>query len=156
MFKRILVAAAAVLPLATGSALATTSTVNNFQVSIGITAGCNISATNIAYGAIQGGALLTTAQVSTAAMGGLVTYQCAAGTGTSPTLTASTGANPTGAQANMKGTLGGLIPYSLAMPAIAAFTGATQTAQITATIPVMAVAPSVDSYVDTVTLTLTY
>jgi len=156
MFKRILVAATAMLPLATGSALAATSTVNNFQVSINITAGCNISATNIAYGAIQGSALVTTAQVSTPAMGGLVTYQCATGTGTSPVLTASTGANATGGQANMIGTLGGLIPYSLAMPAIAAFTGSTQTAQITATIPIMAAAPAVDSYTDTVTLTLTY
>ena len=90
-------------------------------------------------------------------MGGLFTYQCTANTGTTPALTASTGAHPTGAQAYMKGAVNsGLIPYSLTLPTIATFTGAAQTAQITATIPTMATVPSVDTYSDTVTLTLTY
>jgi spore coat protein U-like protein len=57
----------------------------------------------------------------------------------------------------MKGsTTGKLIPYALNLPAIAAFTGVAQTAQITATIPAQTTLPTVDSYTDTVVLTLTY
>jgi spore coat protein U-like protein len=42
------------------------------------------------------------------------------------------------------------------MPTIATFTGAAQTAQITATIPAQATLPTVDVYSDTVVLTLSY
>jgi len=157
MFKRCLAAGLALAALGSGSAFATTSTISNFTVSVQIIAGCTISATNINYGAMQGNLLLTTAQTSTPAMGGLFTYQCTPNpSGPVPALTASTGANPNGAQPRMKGVLGGYINYGLNMPAIAAFTGASQTAQITATIPTVTTAPAVDTYTDTVTLTLTY
>lgn len=157
MFKRCLAAGLALAALGSTSAVATTSTISNFTVSIQIIAGCTISATNINYGAMQGNVLLGAAQTSTAAMGGLFTYQCTSNpSGPVPALSASTGANPSGAQARMKGALGGFINYSLNMPVIAAFTGASQTAQITATIPTVTTVPAVDNYTDTVTLTLTY
>jgi len=157
MYKRIASASAGMALLASTPAFATTSTINNFTVSVSITAGCTISATNINFGGVQGNALLTTAQTSTPAMGGLFTYQCTPNTGTAPSLAASTGANPNGAQARMKGTtFGGFINYNVNVPSITAFSGASQTAQITATIPTLATVPSVDSYTDTVTLTLTY
>jgi len=106
---------------------------------------------------VQGNVLLTTAQTSTAAMGGLLTYQCTANNGVTPVLTNSTGLNPSGAQAQMLGaTTGSFIPYNLNIPAIAAFDGTAQTAQITATIPTVPAVPAVDTYSDTVTLTLTY
>ena len=157
MLKRSLAASLAFAALASSSAFAATSTINNFTVSVAITAGCTISATNINFGSLQGNVLLATAQTSTVGQGGLFTYQCTTG-GAAPVLTASTGGQPSGGVARMKGITSALdfIPYSLTMPTIAAFTGAAQTAQITATIPIMATAPAVDSYSDTVTLTLTY
>lgn len=137
-------------------AFATTSVINNFTVSISITAGCTISATNLVFTSIPGNVLLTTAQSAGAGQGGVFTYQCTA-TSTTPTLTATKGAQPSGGQAYMKGTsTGGLIPYTLVTPTITAFTGAAQTAQLTATIPTMTTVPAVDTYSDTVTLTLTY
>lgn len=157
MMKQSLALGLAIAAFGASSALATTSTINNFTVSITITAGCTISATNINFGSVPGQNLLTGPLTSTAGQGGLFTYQCTANTGTSPTLTANTGAHPTGAQAYMKGsTYSGLIPYSLTMPTITTFNGAAQTAQITATIPTQTTIPSVDTYSDTVTLTLTY
>ena len=156
MVKRILAAAAMLAPFATGSAHAATSAINNFQVTISITTGCTISATDIAFGNLQGSILLTTAQTSTAAMGGLFHYQCAAGAGPLPVLTASSGAHPSGAQARMIGLSGGFINYNLTMPSLVAFTGAPQAAQIIANIPTVATAPAVDSYSDMVTLTMTY
>ena len=157
MFKRSLAAGVACAAIVSGSAFAATSTINNFTVSIAITAGCTISATNINFGAVQGNVLLTTAQTSTAAMGGLLTYHCTANNGVAPVLTNSTGLNPSGTQAQMLGaTTGSFIPYNLNIPAIAAFDGTAQTAQITATIPTVPAVPAVDTYSDTVTLTLTY
>lgn len=157
MMKQGLALGLAFAAFGASSAFATTSTINNFTVSISITAGCTISATNINFTSIQGSTLLTTAQTSTAANGGLFTYQCTAGNGTTPALTSNFGAHPTGSQAYMKGvTTPGLIAYSLNLPTIATFTGAPQTAQITATIPTVATVPAVDTYSDTVTLTLTY
>jgi len=157
MYKRIVSASACLALLASTPAFAASSTVSNFTVSVSITAGCNVSATNINFGALQGQFLLATAQTSTPAMGGLFTYQCTPNTGTTPALTATAGANPSGAQARMKGaTLGGFINYNLNMPSFTTFSGSSQTAQITATIPTVATVPNVDSYTDTMTLTLTY
>ncbi len=155
MFKRILAAGFALAALGSGSALAATVT-TNMQVSVSITAGCAISATNIAFGSLSASTVLTAAQTSTAAMGGLVSYTCTTGSGSTPGLTTSLGANASGAQARMKGVGGTFLNYSLNMPAIGAVTGSAQTAQVTATIPLQATAPAIDSYTDTVTLTLTY
>jgi spore coat protein U-like protein len=148
----LLVAGAA--SLAYSDADATTSTAN-MNVSIQITAGCNISVTNINFGSLPA-TTLTSAQTSTAAMGGLFTYTCSPGSNT-PALTAGQGNNYLSPNTRMKGgTLGGFLPYSLNLPAIATFTGSAQTAQITATIPAQATLPAVDTYTDTVVLTLTY
>lgn len=157
MFKRILAAAAAASLLTFGAAQATTVTLNNFQVNVSITSGCTITATNINFGAIAGSVLLTTSQTSTAAMGGLFTYQCNGGSGAAPVLTASTGAHASGTQPRMAGSIGtDFINYTLAMPSLAAFNGTAQTGQITATIPTVAAVPQVDTYADSVTLTMTY
>ena len=91
---------------------------------------------------------------STAAMGGLLTYTCSPGS--SPTLSASNGQNYTTTNRMKASTTAGFIPYSLNMPTLAAVTGTAQTAQITATIPAQGSLPAVDSYSDTVVLTLTY
>ncbi len=145
---------AGVTTLAFTDANATTST-TNMSVSIQITAGCNISVTNINFGSTAA-TVLTSAQTSTAAMGGLFSYTCSPGTNT-PALTAGQGNNYLTSTNRMKGgTLGGFIPYSLTLPSIATFTGSAQTAQITATIPAQATLPAVDTYTDTVVLTLTY
>ncbi len=157
MFKRILAAGAALGLLASGVAHATTAIVNNFQIDVSITAACTITATNINFGAIAGSVLLSTAQTSTAAMGGLFSYQCNGGTGAPPVLTASTGAHASGAQPRLAGTAGtDFINYSLNLPSLAAFDGTVQTGQITATIPIVVAVPPVDAYNDSVTLTLTY
>ena len=138
---------------ATG-ARATTSTAN-MNVSIQITAGCNVSVTPISFGSLPA-STLASAQTSTVGMGGLFTYTCS-NSGTTPALTAGQGNNYSASTNHMKGgTSGGLIPYTLNLPAIVAFTGAAQTAQITATIPAQTTLPAVDSYSDTVVLTLTY
>ena len=110
--------------------------------------------TNIAFGTMLSTALLS-ALTSTAAMGGLFTYTCSPGANT-PSLAYDHGLYYSSGN-QMKGTaLGGFIPYSLAMPTIATFTGVAQTAQITATIPVQTTLPAVDVYSDTVVLTLSY
>jgi spore coat protein U-like protein len=133
---------------------ATTST-TNMNVSIQITAGCNISVTNINFGSMPA-TNLTSAQTSTAAMGGLFTYTCSPGAST-PALTAGQGNNFLTGANRMKGAVSaGFIPYSLNLPSVATFTGVAQTAQITATIPAQATLPTVDTYTDTVVLTLTY
>ena len=57
----------------------------------------------------------------------------------------------------MKGAASGaFLPYTLTLPTLATATGAAQTAQITATIPAQATLPAIDTYSDTVVLTLTY
>ena len=140
-----------------GSALAATSTAN-MNVSIQITAGCNISVTNINFGS-QAASVLASALPSTAAMGGLFTYTCAPQVGVTPVLSTNTGLNPLAGVNRMKGALAtpGFIPYSLNLPAnLTAATGSAQTFQIIATIPAQATLPNVDSYTDTVVLTLTY
>ena len=145
---------AASLLFAVAPARATTSTAS-MNVSITITAGCTVGVTNINFGSVAS-TVLATAQTSTAAMGGLFSYTCSPGSAT-PALTASQGNNFATANNRMKGaTNGGFLPYSLTLPTIATFTGSAQTAQITATIPAQATLPTVDSYVDTVVLTLTY
>lgn len=147
-------ALAAGFSLALSSAGATTSTAN-MNVSITITAGCTVSVTNINFGSVAS-TVLTSAQTSTAAMGGLFSYTCSPGSNT-PVLTANQGNNFLSPNNRMKGAVnGGFLPYSLALPAIATFTGVAQTAQITATIPAQVTLPTVDSYTDTVVLTLTY
>ena len=138
---------------AAGPASATTST-TNMNVSITITAACNISVTNINFGSVPS-TTLAAAQTSTVAMGGLFSYTCSPGTA-APVLTAGNGNNYSGGNRMKGGTLGGFLPYTLNLPAIAAFTGNAQTAQITATIPAQATLPAVDTYTDTVVLTLTY
>ena len=136
------------------SAGATTSTAN-MNVSIQITAGCNVSVTNINFGSIPSTGLVS-AQTSTPGMGGLFSYTCSPGA-LLPALTAGQGANYKAPNNQMKGaTTGALLPYTLTLPALANITGATQTAQITATIPAQTTVPGVDSYADTVVLTLTY
>jgi spore coat protein U-like protein len=132
---------------------ATTSTVN-MSVGITVTAACSLSVTNISFGSMVSTALLS-AQTSTSAMGGLLTYTCSPGA-TSPSLTYGQGANYSSTN-RMKGTgSGGFLPYSLTMPTIATFTGVAQTAQITATIPAQTTLPAVDVYSDTVVLTMNY
>jgi spore coat protein U-like protein len=146
--------AAAALAMFCSRADAATST-TNMNVSIQITAGCNISVSNISFGAMPATSL-TSAQTSTAAMGGLFSYTCSPGSNT-PALTASQGGNYLNSSNRMKGaSVGGFIPYSLNLPSITTFTGSAQTAQITATIPAQAALPTVDAYSDTVVLTLTY
>ena len=146
--------AGAAASLLVSGAQATTST-TNMNVSIQITAGCNISVTNINFGSMPA-TNLTSAQTSTAAMGGLFTYTCSPGSNT-PALTAGQGNNFLTSTNRMKGAVNaGFIPYSLNLPSIATFTGVAQTAQITATIPAQAALPAVDTYTDTVVLTLTY
>jgi spore coat protein U-like protein len=146
--------AVACLSLAASSAGATTSTAN-MNVSITITAGCTIGVTNINFGSVAS-SVLATAQTSTTTMGGAFSYQCSPGSNT-PALTASQGNNFASPNNRMKGsTSGGFLPYSLALPTIATFTGAPQSGQITATIPAQVTLPTVDSYSDTVVLTLTY
>jgi spore coat protein U-like protein len=157
MKKQCLALGLAFAAFGASSAFAATSTINSFTVSITITAGCTISATNINFGSVPGQNLLTGPLTSTAGQGGLFSYQCTANTGTSPTLTAGPGLHPTGTQAFMKGTANGaLIPYSLTIPPITAFNGQAQSVQMSATIPTQTIVPSVDAYSDTVTLTLTY
>ena len=152
IFAAWLVAGAA--SLVSCAAMATTST-TNMNVSIQITAGCNISVTNINFGSMPA-TNLASAQTSTAAMGGLFTYTCSPGSNT-PALTAGQGGNFAASSNRMKGgTNGGFLPYALNLPAIATFTGVAQTAQITATVPAQATLPTVDTYTDTVVLTLTY
>jgi spore coat protein U-like protein len=140
----------AVLPLA--PAFAATST-TNMTVNIQIVAACTLSVTNTNFGT-QTAASVAAGMVSTAAMGGVFTSTCP--NGTSPVLTASQGANWSGTTNRMKGvTPTNLIPYSLAWQALPPSTGALVTTQITATLPVQA-APAIDTYTDSVVLTLTY
>ena len=149
---RMLCAAAMLAAASGGVAQATTSTAN-MNVSITITAACNISVTDINVGSLAA-TVLSSALVSTAAMGGLFSYTCSPGS-TTPALTAGPG-NYFSSTNRMKGALGSFLPYTLALPTIAAFTGAAQTAQITATIPIQTTLPTVDAYTDKVLLTLTY
>lgn len=149
------IAAAAILSAAgcCGAAHAATSTAN-MTVSITITAACNVSVGNINFGS-QAATVLSSALTSTAAMGGLFSYTCSPGSST-PALTAGQGSNFLTSTNRMKGALGTFIPYSLNLPAIATFTGNAQSAQITATIPAQATLPAIDTYTDSVVLTLTY
>jgi spore coat protein U-like protein len=135
-----------------GAAFAASSTAT-MNVSIAVTAACNVSVTDINFGSVPA-TTLAASLTSTAGQGGLFTYTCGP-TSTTPALTAGQGQNYSGAN-RMKGALGGFIPYSLNVPAVAAFTGVAQTAQITATIPAQATLPAADSYTDAVVLTLTY
>jgi spore coat protein U-like protein len=137
----------------TAPAGATTSTVN-MSVGITITAACNLSVTNINFGSMLATALLS-AQTSTTAMGGLLTYTCSPGS-TTPVLTYGQGSNYSSGSNRMKGTSSDYIPYTLTMPTITAFTGVAQTAQIYANIAAQTTLPTVDVYTDTVVLTLTY
>ena len=125
----------------------------NMNVSIAVTAACNVAVTDINFGSVPA-TTLSSALTSTAAMGGLFTYTCGATT-TTPSLAAGQGQNFISGN-RMKGALGGFLPYSLSVPAVAAFTGVAQTAQITATIPAQGTLPAVDAYTDAVVLTLTY
>ena len=134
------------------SAFAAQSTAN-MNVSITVTAACSVSVTDINFGSVPATALVST-MTSTAPMGGLFTYTCGAASNT-PTLTAGQGQNYSSSN-RMKGALGGFLPYSLNLPAVSSFTGAQQTAQITATIPAQATLPAADTYTDAVVLTLTY
>ena len=133
------------------AALAAQSTAN-MNVSISVTAACTVGVTDINFGSVSA-ATLASALTSTAANGGLLTYTCASSN--TPSLAASQGQNYSSGN-RMKGTLGGMLPYSLTVPTLPPFTGAQQTAQITATIPAQAILPAVDTYTDAVVLTLTY
>ena len=153
--RKAAVAASAILAcsLHAAPAGATTSTVN-MSVGVTITAGCSLLVTNINFGSMPATTLLS-AQTSTAAMGGLLTYTCTPGSNP-PALTYGQGNNYSSGNRMIGATNGGFIPYSLTMPTIASFTGAAQTAQITATIPAQATLPPVDIYSDTVVLTMSY
>ena len=152
-FRTVTVLAGA-LSLAAPSAKATTSTAN-MVVGIVITAGCTVAVTNINFGSTPA-PLLASAQASTIAMGGLFSFTCSPGA-TTPALTAGQGNNYLTSTNRMKGAVsGGFVPYSLAMPTIPTFIGTVQSVQITATIPALSTLPTVDSYTDTVLLTLTY
>jgi spore coat protein U-like protein len=139
--------------LVSSAATAATSTAN-LNVSIQITSGCTVSVTNINFGSVASTAL-GVAQTSTAGMGGLFSYTCSPGT-TTPALTASQGSYYSGSNRMKGATNGTFLPYTLNLPSIASFTGALQQAQITATIPAQTTLPTVDTYSDTVVLTLTY
>ncbi len=143
---------AAVLFAAPAASFAAQSTAN-MNVSITVTSGCAIAVTDINFGSVQA-TVLSTALTSTSAQGGLLTYTCGA-TGTTPSLAAGGGLYASGSN-RMKGSLGGFIPYSLNVPAVSPFTGAAQTAQITATIPAQGTLPASDTYNDAVVLTLSY
>ena len=134
-------------------ARAATSTAN-MTVGIQITAACNVSVTNINFGA-QPATVLTAALTSTPAMGGLFSYTCSPGT-PAPALTANAGLHNLAGNRMIGGVSGAFLHYSLAIPAIPAFTGTLSTAQITATIPIQSPLPTVDTYTDTVILTLSY
>jgi spore coat protein U-like protein len=144
-------AMAAILPLA--PALAATAT-TNMAVSINIVAACVVGVTPINF-LNQTAPTVVAGITSTAAMGGLFSYTCPIGL--TPALTAGQGSNFGAGSNRMKGaTSGTFITYSLNVPSpLAASTGAAQTAQVTATITAQA-SPAIDSYTDTVVLTLTY
>jgi spore coat protein U-like protein len=125
---------------------------SSMNVSITVTAACTLAVTDINFGAVAA-ATLATAQTSTAVMGGLFTYTCASNN--TPGLAANQGQN-FAAGNRMKGALGSFLPYSLTVPTLPPYTGAQQTAQITATIPAQGTLPTVDTYTDQVVLTLTY
>jgi len=155
-FAKAVVALTSMAALAASSegAYATTSTAN-MTVSIQITAGCNVVVSNLTFTTVQATAL-TSAQNSSG--GGVFSYTCSPGAN-APALTAGQGLNysTTGATNQMKGaTSAKFLPYTLSLPTIAAFTGSAQSASITATIPAQASLPAVDTYSDTVVLTLTY
>jgi spore coat protein U-like protein len=144
----------AVLTATSETAFATTSNAN-MNVGIQITSGCNISVSNLTFTTVQATAL-TSAQTSSG--GGVFSYTCSPGANT-PSLTAGHGNNYSTTNSTNQmigGTSGKFLPYSLNLPSIAAFTGSTQTANITATIPAQASLPTVDTYSDTVVLTLNY
>ena len=151
--RRIVALALAAVALAPAAAVAATATAN-MNVSIQITAGCNVSLTNINFGAVAATALAS-ATTSTAAMGGLFTYACSPG-GVTPSLSVSQGANFQVSNRMKGASAGGFLPYTLSVPTLPALTGATQTAQITATIPAQTTLPAVDTYSDTVVVTLSY
>jgi spore coat protein U-like protein len=88
-------------------------------------------------------------------MGGLFSYTCSPGSNP-PSLAYGNGLNYSSGNRMIGAVNGAFIPYTLNMPTISAFTGATQTAQITATIPAQGSPPTVDTYSDTVVLTLSY
>jgi spore coat protein U-like protein len=138
--------------LAAPAAFAAQSTAN-MNVGITVTAACNVAVTDINFGSAPASAL-SSAMTSTAAMGGLFTYTCGP-TSTTPSLAAGQGQNFS-SNNRMKGLLGGFLPYSLNVPAVATFTGVAQTAQITATIPAQGTLPAADVYTDAVVLTLNY
>ena len=148
-------AAAAAAALAFASSAAANTSTANMSVSIQITSGCVVSVTSINFGSIPS-TTLASAMTSTSLQGGLFTYTCSPGSA-APSLAASQGANYASSSNQMKGSsTGKLIPYSLNLPSIATFTGVAQTAQITATIPAQTTLPTVDTYSDTVVLTLSY
>jgi len=135
---------------AVGLAAQSTATMN---VSINVTAACSVSVTDVNFGSVSA-ATLSASLTSTAAMGGLLTYTCASSN--TPALGASQGQNYSSGNRMKGASLGGFLPYNLNLPTLPPYTGAQQTAQITATIPAQGTLPSVDSYTDAVVLTLTY
>ncbi len=149
------VAASAIIAWSFGVAPAgATSSTINMSVGITITAACNLSVTNINFGSMLATAL-TSAQTSTPAMGGLLTYTCSPGSNT-PSLGYGQGLHYTTSNQMMGVNTATYIPYTLTMPTIATFTGVIQTAQIYANIPPQTTLPAVDVYSDTVVLTLSY
>jgi len=125
----------------------------NMNVSINVTAACSVAVTDVNFGSVSA-ATLSASLTSTAAMGGLLTYTCASSN--TPALAASQGQNYSTGNRMKGASLGGFLHYSLNLPTLPPYTGALQTAQITATIPAQGTLPSVDSYTDAVVLTLTY
>ena len=155
MRKFIGAAALAAAAVAFASSAAANTSTANMSVSIQITSGCVVAVTNINFGSVPS-STLAAALTSTAAQGGLFTYTCSPGSNT-PALTASHGSNYAASSNQMKGSsTGNLIPYALNLPSVATLTGVAQTAQITATIPAQTTLPSVDTYTDSVVLTLSY
>lgn len=141
--------ALALVVVAPASAMAGTAT-TNMTVGITVTSACSLTVTDINFGTVPA-TTLASALTSTAAMGGLLSYNCA----TAPTLSAGQGKNYSSSNRMIGAVSGSFIPYSLNLPTLSAATGA-QTAQITATIPAQSNLPTGDSYTDQVVLTLTY
>lgn len=165
---------ATLLPLADSASAATTT--GTMTVKATVTSSCvvNTSATGASLGntSLDFGSVSSLAagvDASTASTGGgAVNVLCNKGTGWS--LVFDNGANAASSQRNMKGGSAGtdVLPYNLytdsahktKIETATAFTGTgtgvVQSTPVFGQIPAGAVLPSVGSYVDTVTMTLTY
>ena len=151
MFSRKIFAAALLALIAPASGALAATTTTSMPVSITITNACTISVTPLVFTTTAGTTLSSAYSTTT---GGVFSYQCTPN-GLVPGLTYGNGNNFSGTN-RMKGTGGTFIPYSLSAVTLVTPTGAVQTATIPGLIPAQASIPAVDTYTDSVVLTLTY